>query len=85
MAAGELPYDQVDWTQPCVLVVGGETTGNQVPEAPRQSAGLRCGYRCEGGAESLNAAMAATSALVRSRAPAQTRRAPNLKARDTVS
>jgi len=60
-AAGEVAYDAVDWTGPSALIVGGEATG-----AGAEAAGLAGGrvlIPMAGGAESLNAAMAATVIL----------------------
>jgi TrmH family RNA methyltransferase len=60
-AHGTMAYDQVDWTIPSVLVVGGETTG-----LSHEAAGLgpgRATIPMAGGIESLNAAMAATVLL----------------------
>jgi TrmH family RNA methyltransferase len=63
-AAGETTYDAVDWTIPSALVVGGEATG-----PGREASDLANGRVCipmAGGAESLNAAMAATVILFES-------------------
>jgi len=60
-AAGETACDLVDWTAPSALIVGGEATG-----AGDQAAALATGrvsIPMVGGAESLNAAMAATVIL----------------------
>ena len=60
-AGGEVAYDAVDWTQPSALIVGGEAHG-----AGKQAGALatgRVGIPMAGGAESLNAAMAATVIL----------------------
>jgi TrmH family RNA methyltransferase len=60
-AMGEIAYDRVDWTAPSALIVGGEAAG-----AGEQAAALATGRVCipmAGGAESLNAAMAATVIL----------------------
>jgi TrmH family RNA methyltransferase len=60
-AAGEWAYDAVDWTQPSALIVGGEAAG-----AGEEAAALATGrvrVPMTGGAESLNAAMAATVIL----------------------
>jgi TrmH family RNA methyltransferase len=60
-AAGETPYDQVDWAVPSALIVGGEAVG-----AGDQAAALATGrvsIPMAGGAESLNAAMATTVIL----------------------
>jgi TrmH family RNA methyltransferase len=60
-AAGEVAYEAVDWTQPAALIVGSEVTG-----AGKEAAALATGQvsiPMAGGAESLNAAMAATVLL----------------------
>jgi TrmH family RNA methyltransferase len=60
-ATGGLAYDVVDWRPPSALVVGGEAAG-----AGQQAADLATGrvrIPMSGGAESLNAAMAATVLL----------------------
>lgn len=56
-AAGERVYDEVDWTVPCALVIGGETTGISTEARAR---GVAVAIPMANGAESLNAAMAAT-------------------------
>jgi len=55
-AAGALPYTEVDWTEPVVLIVGGETTG--VGEHARALADAEVTIPMERGVESLNAAVA---------------------------
>jgi TrmH family RNA methyltransferase len=60
-AGGEMDYDRVDWTQPAALIVGGEAEGAG-PEAASLATG-RVRIPMAGGAESLNAAMAATVIL----------------------
>ena len=60
-ATGEVAYDAVDWTQPAALIVGGEATGAG-EEATALATG-RVSIPMAGGAESLNAAMAATVLL----------------------
>jgi TrmH family RNA methyltransferase len=60
-AAGEVAYDAVDWTQPSALIVGGEAAGAG-EEAATLATG-RVSIPMVGGAESLNAAMAATVIL----------------------
>jgi TrmH family RNA methyltransferase len=55
---GATAYDEVDWTGPFALVVGGEAAG-LTPEAWRQPAG-RVAIPMAHAVESLNAAMAAT-------------------------
>jgi TrmH family RNA methyltransferase len=60
-AAGEVAYDAVDWRLPSALIVGGEAVG-----AGQEATALATGRVCipmAGGAESLNAAMAATVLL----------------------
>lgn len=60
-AAGETAYDRVNWTVPSALIVGGEAAG-----AGKEAAALATGrvrIPMAGGAESLNAAMAATVIL----------------------
>lgn len=57
-AAGDTRYDAVDWTQPSVLVIGGEAYGfseaaEQIPHQPIR-------IPMAPGAESLNAAVAAS-------------------------
>ena len=60
-AHGELAYDRVDWTGPAALVVGGETEG--ISAEAGASARGKIYIPMHGGAESLNAAMAATVVL----------------------
>ena len=60
-AAGEVAYDAVDWTRPSALIVGGEAAGVG-PDASALATG-RVSIPMVGGAESLNAAMAATVLL----------------------
>ena len=60
-AAADTAYDAVDWTRPSALIVGGEASGAG-PEAA-QIATNRVSIPMAGGAESLNAAMAATIIL----------------------
>lgn len=60
-AAAETAYDAVDWTRPSALIVGGEASG-----AGQEAADLTTGrvsIPMAGGADSLNAAMAATAIL----------------------
>jgi TrmH family RNA methyltransferase len=57
-AANGIAYDVVDWTLPSALIVGSEAAG-----AGEEAAALATGrvsIPMTGGAESLNAAMAAT-------------------------
>jgi TrmH family RNA methyltransferase len=60
-AAGEVTYDAVDWTAPSALIVGGEATGTG--EAAAILATGQVSIPMPGGAESLNAAMAAAVIL----------------------
>jgi TrmH family RNA methyltransferase len=60
-ARGDLVFDQVDWSRPSVLVVGGETEGVSA-EAARLAAGRLVIPMCNQ-VDSLNAAMAATVVL----------------------
>ncbi|MBN1660626.1 MAG: RNA methyltransferase [Anaerolineae bacterium] len=60
-AAGDVAYDQVDWTAPSALIVGGEAEGAGGEAAAL--AGGRVYIPMAGGTESLNAAMAATVIL----------------------
>jgi TrmH family RNA methyltransferase len=54
-------HDAVDWTQPSALIVGGEASG--AGQEAAQIATGRVSIPMTGGAESLNAAMAATVIL----------------------
>lgn len=56
-ARGARPYDEVDWTGPFALVIGGEAAGH-TPDAWREPAG-RVMIPMAASVESLNAAMAA--------------------------
>lgn len=56
-AAASLAYDDVDWTRPSALVVGGEAHG--VRDAARQTGATEIAIPMAGQVESLNAAMAA--------------------------
>ncbi|RPI55395.1 MAG: RNA methyltransferase [Chloroflexi bacterium] len=60
-AGGKVAYDRVDWTLPSALIVGGEAEG--AGEEAAQVATGRVRIPMAGGAESLNAAMAATVIL----------------------
>jgi TrmH family RNA methyltransferase len=60
-AVGKVPYDAVDWTQPAVLIVGGEATG--ASEQARTLATCTVHIPTAAQTESLNAAMAATVIL----------------------
>jgi TrmH family RNA methyltransferase len=57
-ARGARPYDEVDWTGPFALVIGGEASGH-TPDAWRHPAG-RVMIPMAAPVESLNAAMAAS-------------------------
>ncbi len=59
--AGQVCYDQVDWTQPSLVVVGGEAHGPRVPA--RDLPHLSVYIPMARGAESLNAAVAASVLL----------------------
>jgi TrmH family RNA methyltransferase len=60
-ASGDTPYDRVDWLAPSALIVGGEAEGAGAGAAALASG--RVSIPMAGGAESLNAAMAATVIL----------------------
>ncbi len=60
-AHGEVEYTAADWSRPVALIVGGETEGTS--DEARQLATARVRIPMRGGAESLNAAMAATVLL----------------------
>lgn len=60
-ARGSMSYSQVDWAQPCALVVGGEAEGAS-PEADKLVSG-RVSIPMQRGIESLNAAVAASVIL----------------------
>jgi TrmH family RNA methyltransferase len=55
---GEVDYTRGDWSRPVALIVGGEADG--ASEAAKKIATARVNIPMRGGAESLNAAMAAT-------------------------
>ncbi len=59
--AGEVPYFEVDWTQHTTLIVGGEAHGPR-PEA-RELASGAVSIPMQGGAESLNVAVATSIIL----------------------
>ncbi len=59
--SGNTPYDEVDWTSPSALIVGSEAHGPG--EKATALATARVSIPMAGGAESLNAAMAATVIL----------------------
>jgi TrmH family RNA methyltransferase len=60
-ARGETVYTRADWSRPVALIVGGEAEG--ASDAARKLATERVSVPMRGGAESLNAAMAATVLL----------------------
>ena len=63
-AHGEIKYTRADWSHPVALIVGGEAAG--ASEWARRIATGRVSIPMQGGAESLNAAMAATVLLFES-------------------
>lgn len=64
-ARGDIVYTRADWTRPVALIIGGEAEG--ASDAARQLATARIAIPLRGGAESLNAAMAATVLLFNAR------------------
>lgn len=60
-ARGEVVYTRADWMRPLALIIGGEAEG--ASDAARRLATTRVAIPLRGGAESLNAAMAATILL----------------------
>jgi len=60
-AGGEIVYTRADWSRPVALVVGGEADG--AGDEAKKIATARISIPMRGGAESLNAAMAATVLL----------------------
>ncbi len=60
-ARGNKVYTRADWTRPVALIVGGEAEG--ASDEARRLATERVSIPMRGGAESLNAAMAATVLL----------------------
>ncbi len=60
-ARGETDYTRADWSRPIALIIGGEAEG--ASDAARKIATARVRIPMHGGAESLNAAMAATVLL----------------------
>jgi RNA methyltransferase, TrmH family len=60
-ARGEVVYTRADWSHPVALIVGGEAEG--ASDAAKKIATARVSIPMRGGAESLNAAMAATVLL----------------------
>jgi len=70
-AAGETACDRVDWTVPSALIVGGEAAG--AGDQATALATRRVSIPMAGGAESLNAAMAATVILFEAARQSRTR------------
>ncbi|MEW5721014.1 MAG: RNA methyltransferase, partial [Chloroflexota bacterium] len=64
-ARGEVEYTRADWSRPVALIVGGEAEG--ASDDARKIATARVAIPMRGGAESLNAAMAATVLLFEGR------------------
>jgi TrmH family RNA methyltransferase len=64
-AAGELPYDKVDWTRPAALLVGGEARGAGEPATARITGAIT--IPMAGDVESLNAAVAGSIILFEAR------------------
>jgi TrmH family RNA methyltransferase len=64
-AAGDAPYDAVEWSRPTLIVVGGEAQG--VSRAVRDLPHTRVRIPMVAGAESLNAAVAASLLIYESR------------------
>jgi TrmH family RNA methyltransferase len=60
-ARGEIVYTRADWSRPVALIIGGEAEG--ASDAAQEIATARVSIPMHGGAESLNAAMAATLLL----------------------
>ena len=60
-ARGEVAYHEVDWTLPSALIIGGEAEG--ASEGAKRLAHKRVYIPMPGGAESLNAAVAASIIL----------------------
>jgi len=60
-ARGEIVYTRADWSRPVALIVGGEAEG--ASDDAKKIATARVSIPMRGGAESLNAAMAATVLL----------------------
>lgn len=60
-ARGEFDYASVDWSRPVALIIGGEADG--ASDDAKKIATARVSIPMRGGAESLNAAMAATVLL----------------------
>lgn len=60
-AQGPVPFTEADWSLPVALIIGGEAEG--ASEDARRLATARVSIPMRGGAESLNAAMAATVLL----------------------
>lgn len=60
-AAGQVPIDGLDWTQPAAVIVGSEATG--ASSEARDLATVRAAIPLLGGVESLNAAVAGAVVL----------------------
>ena len=60
-ARAEKAYDEVDWTRPSALIIGGEAHG--ASKEARELAAATIAIPMHGGAESLNAAVAASVIL----------------------
>ncbi len=60
-ARGNVEYTRAEWTRPVALIVGGEAEG--ASDAAKKIATARVSIPMRGGAESLNAAMAASVLL----------------------
>jgi len=61
-AGAQMPYDQVDWTLPSALIVGGEARGPS--DAARRLGAVEISIPMHGNAESLNAAVASSAILL---------------------
>jgi TrmH family RNA methyltransferase len=61
-AHAKMSYEQVIWTHPAVLIVGGEAHGPS--DAARQLGAVEISIPMQGDAESLNAAVAASAILL---------------------
>ncbi len=64
-AAGDVPYDQVDWSRPSVIVIGGEANG--FGEAAQSVPHTVISIPMMPGAESLNAGVAAALLIYEAR------------------
>lgn len=61
-AGARMPYDQVDWTRPSALIVGGEAHGPS--DSARRLGAVEISIPMHGNTESLNAAVAASAILL---------------------